>query len=122
MVKTDASLRTDHLAVEGDNGQAVNLTEAMRGKEKEWDLTMTVIRKSSPKEQQKLRSEEGVESRQAEGGRKEFYRLKEKYGGRKSVKVRENRAYYKNQKEKPWLEHIEQGDSQGEGIPWWSSG
>ena len=57
-------------------------------------------------------------SRQAEGGRKEFYRLKEKYGGRKSVKVRENRAYYKNQKEKPWLEHIEQGDSQGEGIPW----
>jgi len=44
--------------------------------------------------------------------------LKEKYGGRKSVKVRENRAYYKNQKEKPWLEHIEQGDSQGEGIPW----
>ena len=58
MVKTDASHRNDDLAVEGDNGQAVNLTEAMRGKEKACDLTVTVIRKSSPKEQHKLRSEE----------------------------------------------------------------
>ena len=41
-MKTDASHRTDRLAVEGDNGQAVNLTEATRGKEEEWDLTMTV--------------------------------------------------------------------------------
>ena len=92
-MKTNASHRTDHLAVEGDSGQAGNLTEATRGKEEEWDLTMTVTRESSPKEQHKLRSEERGESRQAEGRSKEFYRLKEKYGGRKSLKVREDRAY-----------------------------
>lgn len=58
MVKTEASHRTDPLAVEGDDGQALNLTEAMRGKEEEGDRTVTVIRKSSPKEQHRLRSEE----------------------------------------------------------------
>ena len=58
MVKTEASHRTDPLAVEGDDGQALNLTEAMRGKEEEGDSTVTVIRKSSPKEQHRLRSEE----------------------------------------------------------------
>ena len=41
-MKTDGSLRTDHLAVEGDNGQAVNLTEAMRGKEKEMLLLVSI--------------------------------------------------------------------------------
>lgn len=38
VVKTEASHRTDPLAVEGDDGQALNPREAMRvKKEEEWD-------------------------------------------------------------------------------------
>ena len=47
-MKTDANHRTDSLAVEGGNGQAVDPTEAMRGKGKA--LTLKVVRKSFPKE------------------------------------------------------------------------